>query len=107
MSPGPSRPRTRLLARGSWGEASRIADVLRRETVGGLLLLAASVAALVWATRPRGLRTALSDRVSIGIRVGLVAGKAVGVFLGTFLVARLSRAELDDDLSGWTCSVCR
>jgi NhaA family Na+:H+ antiporter len=38
-----------LFGRGSWLEASRLADILRRETVGGALLLAATVAALVWA----------------------------------------------------------
>lgn len=37
----------RLLDRGSWPEASRIADVLRQETVGGVLLLIATVAALL------------------------------------------------------------
>jgi NhaA family Na+:H+ antiporter len=39
--------RNTFLARGSWPEASRIADILRRETIGGALLIAAAVAALV------------------------------------------------------------
>ncbi|HYO02038.1 MAG TPA: Na+/H+ antiporter NhaA [Mycobacterium sp.] len=43
---------TRLFSRGSWPEASRISGVLRRETVGGMLLLAAAGAALVWANSP-------------------------------------------------------
>jgi len=42
----------RLLSRGSWPETARIADILRKETVGGALLLAAAVAALVWANSP-------------------------------------------------------
>ena len=42
----------RLLSRGSWPETARIADVLRKETVGGALLLAAAVTALVWANSP-------------------------------------------------------
>jgi NhaA family Na+:H+ antiporter len=42
-------PVARLLSRGSWAEASRIAAILRSETVGGGLLLAATVVALVWA----------------------------------------------------------
>ncbi len=46
------RPRTPLFPRGSWPEASRIAALLRRETVGGLLLLAAAVVALAWANSP-------------------------------------------------------
>jgi len=45
MSAGPAR----LFGRGSWAETSRVAAILRNETVGGLLLLVATVAALVWA----------------------------------------------------------
>jgi NhaA family Na+:H+ antiporter len=41
-----------LLGRGSWAEARRIADILRKETVGGALLLAAAVAAMIWANSP-------------------------------------------------------
>ncbi|KAA0100978.1 Na+/H+ antiporter NhaA [Mycolicibacterium sp. P1-18] len=41
-----------LLARGSWSEATRFAEILRRETVGGVLLLFAATAALVWANSP-------------------------------------------------------
>jgi Na+:H+ antiporter, NhaA family len=41
-----------LLPRGSWPEAVRIASVLRSETVGGALLLVATVVALVWANSP-------------------------------------------------------
>ncbi|BBZ04918.1 Na(+)/H(+) antiporter NhaA [Mycolicibacterium chitae] len=48
-----SEPSTvRLLARGSWREAARVADVLRRETVGGIILFAAAAAALIWANSP-------------------------------------------------------
>src|SRR4051812_50068536 len=46
--PGPAR----LFARGTWAETSRIADILRKETVGGVLLLAGTVLALVWANSP-------------------------------------------------------
>ncbi|MET0450995.1 MAG: Na+/H+ antiporter NhaA [Mycobacterium sp.] len=42
----------RLFTRGSWPEASRLAEVLRRETVGGVLLLIAAGAALTWANSP-------------------------------------------------------
>jgi NhaA family Na+:H+ antiporter len=41
-----------LFGHGSWSEALRIGDVLRRETVGGALLLAATVLAMVWANSP-------------------------------------------------------
>ncbi|MDT5325083.1 MAG: Na+:H+ antiporter, NhaA family, partial [Mycobacterium sp.] len=42
----------RLLSRGSWPEANRLAEILRRETVGGVLLLIAGATALVWANSP-------------------------------------------------------
>lgn len=44
----PNAP-TPLLGRGSWPDVARITGVLRKDTVGGALLLAATVAALVWA----------------------------------------------------------
>ncbi|WP_063036158.1 Na+/H+ antiporter NhaA [Nocardia grenadensis] len=46
-----------------------------------------------------GMVDSLSDRVTLGIVVGLVAGKALGILLTTFLTAKLTRAELDSDLS--------
>jgi NhaA family Na+:H+ antiporter len=49
--PGPPAPseRPRVLSRGTWGETARVTALLRRETVGGALLLVAAVVALVWA----------------------------------------------------------
>lgn len=44
--------KNRLFARGSWPEASRLTELLRQETVGGLLLLVGTVVALVWANSP-------------------------------------------------------
>lgn len=46
-----------------------------------------------------GLGKALTDPVAIGVVVGLVAGKLIGVFGSTYVAARFTRAELDDDLS--------
>jgi Na+:H+ antiporter, NhaA family len=43
---------TRLFLRGSWTETSRIAEVLRKETVGGILLIIGALIALVWANTP-------------------------------------------------------
>jgi NhaA family Na+:H+ antiporter len=42
----------RLLTRGSWSETQRFSEILRKETVGGILLLIAAGAALVWANSP-------------------------------------------------------
>lgn len=47
-----SRPSSSLFPRGSWAEASRVTTILRKETVGGVLLLVAAVSALVWANSP-------------------------------------------------------
>ena len=44
--------RTSLFQRGSWPEVRRIGEILRQETIGGALLLAAAVVALVWANSP-------------------------------------------------------
>jgi NhaA family Na+:H+ antiporter len=44
------------------------------------------------------LRGAASDAVAVGVVVALVAGKFVGVFGGTWLTARLTRAELSSEL---------
>jgi NhaA family Na+:H+ antiporter len=40
------------LGRGSYGEVLRIGAILRKETVGGILLVAAAVIALIWANSP-------------------------------------------------------
>jgi Na+:H+ antiporter, NhaA family len=48
------RPARTVFGRGSWSEASRIADVLRQETVGGTLLVVGALMALVWANSPAG-----------------------------------------------------
>ncbi|UOT01592.1 Na+/H+ antiporter NhaA [Rhodococcus opacus] len=62
----PHPTRTPLFPRGSWAETSRIAQILRKETVGGALLLAATVVAMVWANSPwSGGYDALRD-VTIG-----------------------------------------
>jgi NhaA family Na+:H+ antiporter len=46
-----------------------------------------------------GFQSALTDRVAVAIVVALVVGKTIGVFGSTYLVARFTRAELDDDLT--------
>jgi NhaA family Na+:H+ antiporter len=46
-----------------------------------------------------GLTEALTDTISVGVIAGLVLGKVVGIFGVSYLVARFTRAHLDDDLS--------
>ena len=45
------KPRT-VLGRGSYSEVLRIGEILRKETVGGMLLVAAAVIAIIWANSP-------------------------------------------------------
>ena len=45
-----------------------------------------------------GLTTALTDPVAVGIVAGLVIGKTIGVLGSTYLVARFTRAQLDEHL---------
>jgi NhaA family Na+:H+ antiporter len=45
-----------------------------------------------------GLTRSLSDPVALGIVAGLVVGKTVGIFFSAYLVARFTRATLDDEL---------
>ena len=83
-----------LFARGSWPESSRLAELLRRETVGGGLLLVATVLALVWANSPwAGGYEALRD-TSVGpaaLHLDLTLGEwsADGLLAVFFFVAGL------------------
>ncbi|MGZ5413820.1 MAG: Na+/H+ antiporter NhaA [Aeromicrobium sp.] len=45
---------SRLLGRGTWPEASRIGEILRKETLGGALLIVAALTAILWANSPVG-----------------------------------------------------
>jgi NhaA family Na+:H+ antiporter len=46
-----------------------------------------------------GLGDALTDRAAVGVVLGLVVGKPVGIMIATYLVARCTRATLDDGLA--------
>ena len=48
----PAGARPSILGRGSYSESLRIGAILRKETVGGALLVVATVIALVWANSP-------------------------------------------------------
>jgi NhaA family Na+:H+ antiporter len=86
--------RQRLLGRGSWPETARIADVLRKETVGGALLLAAAAAALVWANSPWSAAYFSLGKVRVGpealhLHLTLTAWAADGLLAIFFFVAGL------------------
>lgn len=108
MDPQPSRPsntgrrrdlvrRTRtgrLFVPPSPGESSRLADLLRRETVGGALLIGAAVLALAWANSPwREAYTALGaltvGPASLHLDLPLAAWASDGLLAIFFFVAGL------------------
>jgi Na+:H+ antiporter, NhaA family len=84
----------RLFGRGSWAEARRIADILRKETVGGVLLLVGTVVALVWANSPWSAAYATLRDTRVGpsvlhLDLSLGAWAADGLLAIFFFVAGL------------------
>ncbi|WP_028279893.1 Na+/H+ antiporter NhaA [Arthrobacter sp. H5] len=45
-------PKPGVLGRGTYSEVLRVGEILRKETVGGILLVIAAAAALIWANSP-------------------------------------------------------
>jgi Na+:H+ antiporter, NhaA family len=91
---GGGRSRSALFGHGSWSEALRISDVLRRETVGGALLLAATVLAMVWANSPwasayEAVRDARLGPASLHLDLTLGQWAADGLLAIFFFVAGL------------------
>jgi Na+:H+ antiporter, NhaA family len=85
---------TRLFGRGSWTETQRIASVLRRETVGGALLLIGAAIAFVWANSPWGeayetLRDTRVGPASLHLDLTLGTWAADGLLAVFFFVAGL------------------
>jgi Na+:H+ antiporter, NhaA family len=102
----PVRPRNR-------GHGARLASLppdtdLALRFEHGLRPLSAGVAVPVFAFFAAGVRVAgggvgdaFRDEAAVGVALGLVVGKLLGVFGGTWLFARFTRAELDEDLGWW------
>lgn len=67
-----------------------------------LVPLSAGVAVPIFALMSAGVRldsdTSFTDPILLGVTLGLVLGKPVGILLGSWLVTRFTRAELDEDL---------
>ena len=83
-----------LFGRGSWPEASRIGDILRKETLGGALLIFATAAAIIWANSPGGSSyTDLRDTVvgphALHLDLSLGTWAADGLLAIFFFVAGL------------------
>ena len=105
MIDSPRRP-ARLFARGSWVEAGRVADILRKETIGGALLMLAAVAALCWANSPwsgayEALRGFTLGPAALHLDLTLATWSADGLLAIFFFVAglELKREFVAGDLS--------
>ncbi|HZN84634.1 MAG TPA: Na+/H+ antiporter NhaA [Mycobacterium sp.] len=95
----------RLLTRGSWSETQRFSQILRKETVGGMLLLAAAGAALVWANSPWAHAYHAMSEFAIGLeslhlRLSVSAWAADGLLAIFFFVVgvELKREFVAGDL---------
>src|SRR5512146_2069915 len=93
MSNAP-QSKTALFRRGSWRETRRIGEVLREETIGGALLLAAAVVALAWANSPwsaayESLRTLTVGPPAWHLQLDLATWAADGLLAVFFFVAGL------------------
>jgi Na+:H+ antiporter, NhaA family len=87
-------PRAVLLARGSWSETARISAILRKETVGGALLLVATVVALAWANSPfsdsyAALRDVRIGPAALGLDLTLGGWSSDGLLAVFFFVVGL------------------
>ncbi len=83
-----------LFSPGSWSEGSRIASILRKETVGGALLLLGTVIALIWANSAgsAGYFSLLATEVgpeSLHLHLPLATWAADGLLAVFFFVAGL------------------
>ncbi|TDC76751.1 sodium:proton antiporter, partial [Micromonospora sp. KC606] len=89
-----TRRRPRLFARRSWGETRRISAILRRETVGGALLLVGALLALIWSNSPwsegyESLRSVRLGPASLHLDLSLATWAADGLLAIFFFVAGL------------------
>ena len=94
-----------LLSRGSWAEAKHFAEILRQETVGGILLLVAAAAALIWANSPWSVVYQNISQFAVGpaalhLHLNLAAWAADGLLAIFFFVVgvELKREFVAGDL---------
>jgi len=100
-----ARPARRLFVQASGREAARLADVLRRETVGGVLLALAAFVAMAWINSPWGdayidLRDTTLGPAALNLDLTLARWAADGLLAIFFFVAglELKRELVDGDL---------
>ncbi|WP_405479347.1 Na+/H+ antiporter NhaA [Streptomyces sp. NBC_00009] len=104
-APAPSKNSLKALGRLSLPERTFVADALRAETVGGVLLLVAAIAALIWANTPLSHSyESVSDfhigPAALGLNLSLEHWAADGLLAVFFFVAgiELKRELVAGDL---------
>jgi NhaA family Na+:H+ antiporter len=104
-APAPSKNSRKALGRLSLPERTFVADALRAETVGGVLLLVAAIAALVWANTPlsggyESVRDFHIGPAALGLDLSLEHWAADGLLAVFFFVAgiELKRELVAGDL---------
>jgi NhaA family Na+:H+ antiporter len=90
----PPRRSAPLFRRGSWPEVRRIGDILRRETLGGALLLAGALLGMIWANTPwsriyEALRDYTIGPAALHLDLSLADWAADGLLAIFFFVAGL------------------
>ncbi|MCX4676143.1 Na+/H+ antiporter NhaA [Streptomyces sp. NBC_01433] len=90
-TPAPPSPRRTLLGRLPLPERNYVAEALRTETVGGVILLVAAVAALVWANTFQASYETISDfhfgPEALGLNLSVAHWAADGLLAVFFFVA--------------------
>lgn len=90
-APVPPSPRRALLGRLSLPERNYVAEALRTETVGGIILLTAAVTALIWANTGGSSYAAVSDfhfgPEALGLHLSVSHWAADGLLAVFFFVA--------------------
>jgi NhaA family Na+:H+ antiporter len=81
------------------GLAEHLERLVRPLSAGVAVPVFAFFAAGVTVGGADGMREAVSDPIALGIATGLVLGKPVGITGSTWLLARFTRARLDEELS--------
>ncbi len=94
-------PVLRPVAGREHGRAEHIEHLVRPISAGVAVPVFAFFASGVDVGGFKGFLDALTDPVALGVVAGLLVGKTVGVAGSTWLVARFTRAELNDGLA-WT-----
>lgn len=85
-------------AAGGAGLAERLEHRLRPLSAGFAVPVFAFLSAGVPIGGLDGMAAAIADPIAIGVMIGLIVGKPLGIMTATWLVARFTRAELDEDL---------